>query len=194
MIGVILGILGMFGSLILGVGIVMNMIHGFIWILVLSFLCFFVSLFVIVWDFLTGGIAGVFAGARINGNPVGIVLRNDKTMKFSQMRMEEGMAKDKKLGRFIIIPDSVYSAQNGVRTFLAYYKYGVSIHPNFIRAATRLREKGIENIEQVDEISETEIPILDDNGKKVGSMPGGNLSINLDEDIIKAREDDGKRE
>lgn len=153
MIGMILGIIGMFGSLIMGVLTLFGMVKFTISIMSLTLLAFIPSLFLIVWTFLTGGIADVFAKARITGDPIGIVLRNDKKIAFAQMVMEGGLAKNRQYGRFIIIPDSIYNMPNGTVGFLAYYKYGVSLHPRFVRGTTRLREMGITDIEQVENLN-----------------------------------------
>jgi hypothetical protein len=156
MLGIILGMLGLFGSIILGANLLFLHAHFIstqMGTMILMFLGIIVSTFTLIWAFITGGIADVFAGARMSGNPVAILLRNDKSVKFVPTKMKDGMGETKRYGKFIVIPDSVYNYENGTSGFIAYYKYGVSLHPNFVRATSRLRDSGVTDIEQVEYIN-----------------------------------------
>ena len=151
----IFGIIALFGSIIVGVGnLFLHMLTVNISTIILVALSFLISVTAIVYDFMTAGVAEEFAKARMTGNPIAIVLRNDKSVKFRSGKIQNGIAEPKGMGKFIITPDSVYNMPNGTTGYIAYYKYGNNLHPNFVRLTTRLREMGITDINQLNKINE----------------------------------------
>ncbi len=174
MIGIIFGFLGMFSGIIITTMIYLGMLGGFIGLIILDVIMILVSLVLLMYQFLSGGVIGVLTSAKLRGNPLALILRNDKQIRFVEAKLREGMAETKKYGRFLIVPDSVYSLPNGVTGVLAYHKYGVSLNPQFVQATTRLREEGVKDIEQVKKMNKDS---LDKNSQYV---------LNLDKNIIEA--------
>lgn len=152
--GVILGMVGGIAA-VLGAAIglmpgqIMSPVQG---ILIVAGVLLGVSLYSLIYDFITAGIPGVFAKARLSGQSVGIVLRNDKRLKFVASKLKDGLAENK-FGEFLVIPDSVYTTDNGATTWIGYHKYGVNLPVPFIRATTRLREMGVKDIGEVKAIN-----------------------------------------
>lgn len=153
--GILFGFLGLFSGIMITTLIYFNYLSGFIGLIIIDIIGIIVALNLILDELMSGGMTGTLTNARLRGNPIAIILRNDKAIRFVEAKLREGLAETRRYGRFIIIPDSVYSLPNGVTAFLAYHKYGVSLHPSFVQATTRLREAGLKDIEEIENLNET---------------------------------------
>jgi hypothetical protein len=161
-LGMALGIVALFGGIILGSLSVIYMFFGVNYIpippaysvVILTAICSLTGIMFFIYDIMTNGVAGVFFSAKINGDPIAIILRNDKAVRFIKAELKEGLAHTKRYGNFILLPNSIYNLPNGVTGFLAYYKYGVSLPTRFIRATSRLKASGINDIEEVEKLEQ----------------------------------------
>lgn len=152
--GIMLGIIVAFGGiLVAAAGGLLHVIQPTMTVMITGGLCAIGGLYLTVFDFMSGGIGGVFARARMSGNSVGIIVRNDKRMKFVGTKMKDGLGENK-FGQFLILPDTVYTTDAGATAWLGYHKYGVTLPVNFVRAAARLKEMGVRDIGEVHEIND----------------------------------------
>jgi hypothetical protein len=148
-----------------------GMIPPTIYIIIMMVLMFFLAAVMGIISFLLNGVMMPLVKSKIGGKIAVLTVTAGKNLKISAGQESEGMALTKD-GYYIIPTDSVYMLPNGSRVIITYYKYGLGLHPQFIKAATVLEKNGFKDIASVEKAEE--------NVNKVG----GTLEIDLNKEKI----------
>jgi hypothetical protein len=168
---ILVGIIVMFSTFMLTAAIILNILPPTIYIWSMTAIGIISGLFLAVIAIMLNGVIEPFISAKASGSTLLSVITASKNIDLLLGNEKQGWAKTKR-GYFNIRPNSVYTWPNGVRGVIAFYKYGISLEPQFIEAASRLREAGFNDIGEVHAAME--------NAKKKGKE----LIINLDGDYI----------
>lgn len=111
--------------------------------------------------FTANGVVGPFMSAKANNTTLLAVLTASGKIKLRHGKEQEGFVVTKD-GPFAILPGSAFSWPNGVRGGYGYYKIGALVPPKFNRACTVMKDKGLQNINDVEKLVEKAGP-TDDN-------------------------------
>ena len=111
------------------------------------------GLTLIIVTFLTRGVLDPFLSGKLRRRDIIAVITPSKRIELLSAKEEGGMFKTER-GYFITSPDSVYRWPNGVNGGIAYYKYGSTLPPKYIKATGKLKEAGITDIAQLELVKE----------------------------------------
>lgn len=150
---VILGISFMFISFLLAALVIINLIPPQIYIYSSIAVEFFAGLIIALIAILTNGILGPFITAKTRGFNIVAAITASKNIRLLTGNERSGMTETKD-GYFLTPPDSVYTWPNGAKGGFAFYKYGTTLHPKFVKAASILKENDIKDIEQLEKVNE----------------------------------------
>jgi hypothetical protein len=78
-----------------------------------------------------------------------------RTVDFQVAEFHEGLLETKQYGAFIADPHSIYIIKGtNIPIAFAYFRYGATLKPELVLAATILKNMGIENIEEAEKYAE----------------------------------------
>ena len=159
---ILLSIFIAFGSVVLAIVAAMGGLTFQIYLIVSTVVTAVMGLVFTVIFFLTDGVIGPFLIARLRGKDLVAVITPNKKIELLPGREEVGMLKTKR-GYFMISPGTVYRWANGVNGGFAYFKYGVTLPTKIVKAASKLKSKGITDIKILDRV----VKKLRDEGKEL---------------------------
>jgi len=150
---VLLGVLVAFGSMINAVLIMSGAITFNIFMIISILLGVVGGMLLMFVSFMTDGILAPFLKARLKKQDI-IAVVNDSGKIDILSADNKGGIYDTKVGNFITSPGTIYMWPNGVHGGIAYYKYGATLPTKYVRATTKFKERGITDIEKLEELDE----------------------------------------
>ena len=147
-----MGIFIMFGTFMLTAMIIMNMIPPTFYIWSMTAIGIIAGLTMAVLAIMLNGIIGPFLSAKSGGKNLVAVVTASGNIKFLTGKEKSGLT-DTKDGYFLTPSASTYNFPNGVKGGFAFYKYGTTLLPKFVKGATKLREAGINDIEELETVA-----------------------------------------
>lgn len=174
----IIALVGLFGSIMVGAVGLLGLAPQLYVTLGMMGIGVCTAIYLFIHNMFLQGIADVFIKARMSGESVGIILRNDKQLKFVGAKNKGGLAETKLYGKYLLRTDSIYNMENGTTGWLGYYKYGVPLDPKFIQTITKLREAGMKNIEDVEKFAASKVNVKDKDGNPV-TIKGADLAVKI---------------
>jgi len=79
-----------------------------------------------------------------------------RTVDFQVAEFHEGLLETKQYGSFMADPNSIYIIKGtNIPIAFAYYRYGATLKPELVLAASILKNMGIENIEEAEQYAES---------------------------------------
>ena len=111
------------------------------------------GIFMAVIAFTTNGCIGPLMSAKASGESIISVGTVSGKWRWRSGREQNGIVPTKD-GSFMVTPGSMLSLPNGVKMGMAHYKEGIVIPPQFAVACTKMAEKGILDVRQMDKAEE----------------------------------------
>ena len=137
----IIGLIVMFASFMLTASIIMNAIPPSVFIWSMLAIGIISGMVIMLISIIMNGIIGPFLSAKTTGHTILSVVTASKKIDLLSGKEKQGWVKTAR-GFFQVRPNSVYSWPNGVPGAIAYYKYGISLEPKHIEAASQLERRG----------------------------------------------------
>lgn len=159
-LGLVICILTMFGMIPQSIVSIVILVMGVIFGLILALV-----------GILANGVVGPAMSAKMSGKQITQVVTASKKLRWLVGKERQGMV-ETRIGRFIVIPNSVYTLPNDTRTGFAYFKYGTTLQPQYVKACTQLRKAGINDVDDLAKAADNAV------------SNGGELMIPLEDPVI----------
>lgn len=150
---ILLGMMLFMASMGAGILAIFGMIPPMVYIAISIATGFIGGMIILLIGMLCKGIIAPMLSARMGGKTLVAILTANKNIDLEAGKENDGIV-DTKRGSFIMPTDTVYSWPNGVRSGLAFYKYGVTLKPEHIKACSVLKKNDINDINQLEKAEE----------------------------------------
>ena len=157
---ILVGIFMMFGSFSMLVLVWMMGMDPFIYSVIMTVIGIIGGIMLAAVAILGNGIIGPFMKAKMQGGNLIAVITASKKIRLHYGFEKGGLTRTEE-GLFLTQPDSMFNWPNGARGCFAHYKYGSTLPPKFVKVCSKLKEKGIRDIKElqvVDELARKESP------------------------------------
>lgn len=167
---IMIGLMIMLAGMVTGILVNFNILPPMIYIIISMALTVVAGITILLISILMRGILAPMISARMGGKTMVQVLTANKNIDLLSGRETDGIV-DTRRGSFIVPTDTVYSWPNGVRAGIGFYKYGVTLNPMHIKAASVLKKNNIRDIDELEQV------------QAEAEKNGAEIKINLNEEI-----------
>lgn len=146
---IVAGIMEIFISVIMIALVLLNMIPSVYFIYSFLIVGVVFGLITALIGMAANGVIGPFMSAKTGNKNLIAILTASGRILLRAGNEKAGMTKTKE-GYFLTPSRTVYTWPNGARGGFAFFKYGTTLEPKFVKATSKLKEKGIHDIEELD--------------------------------------------